>query len=105
MTKFRFRIDRTGRLSGTGVRFMDGRLEFGEMRNGSTAFAETASGKIEVTIRNRAIVDPPPADRTRMMLAIEEPPCPIEELEGALLIGAEETTNNSIFCAARTEKK
>lgn len=104
MTKFRFRIDRTGHLSGTGVWFIDGRLEFGEMRTGSTAFAETASGKIKVRIRNRAIVDPPPADRTRMMLAIEEPPCPIEELEGALLIGAEETANN-IFSAARTEKK
>ncbi len=68
----------------------------GVFRNGDVAVAQSASGKTcDIRLQNGAMVDPAPlADRSSVTLVIDEPPCPVEELEGALLTGVETTTDS-----------
>ncbi len=94
---FRLRIERVTYLSKANIWALDGKLLDGVVRNGAVAVARTASGTTcDIRIQNGAMVDPAPlVDRSLVTLVIDEPPCPVEELEGSLLIGAERTTDSA----------
>ncbi len=92
---FHLRVERVTYLSRADIWALDGKLLHGAIRNGDRAVVQTASGKTcKIGIKNGAMVDPAPPDRSWVTLVIDEPPCPIEELEGALLIGEEKTIDD-----------
>lgn len=90
---FSLHVKRAGHLSSAGIWYLEGNLLSGVIQNG--ALAKVASGTREIRIQNIAMVDPFPADLTYKTLVIDEPPFPIEELQGVFLIGVEETANNT----------
>lgn len=84
---FSFYVEHATHLPGADLWIVDGKLLSGDISAADTAVM-TNSGSLTIRIKNVAIVDPT-VDSSRMTLVIEEPPCPIENLEGSTLVGIE----------------
>lgn len=84
--KFEFQINNAGHLSSARTWFLDGTLEGGVIRPGSTGIV-AAQPERRIAVKSVALVNSKDAESNRLTLSINEPDFPIQELIGQRIVG------------------
>ena len=85
MIGYRFLVRDAGVLTSAKIWYVEGVLQSGTIRSGSTATADTAVGRVSVRVNNVAMLTAANREPHCFTLSIEQPPFDLQILRGVVL--------------------